>query len=262
MRIALHGATGRMGKALVRLIAAESDLELVGAACAPNDALLGHDVGQLAGVGALGVHATADVPAALLGADMVIDFSVASALPPLLNAATRAKIALVSGTTGLDASDVAALEQAARLIPILWAPNTSVGVQVLAEIVEQAVRRLGAGYDVEIVEVHHRHKIDAPSGTAKRLAEAVQEARPELHPLHGRHGVVGARSADEMAVLAVRGGDVIGDHTVHLLGTGERLELTHRATSRDLFATGVLRAVRYLAGKPAGRLYRIADLLG
>jgi 4-hydroxy-tetrahydrodipicolinate reductase len=137
----------------------------------------------------------------------------------------------------------------------------SLGVQVLAEIVEQALKRLGAGYDVEIVELHHRRKVDAPSGTARRLVDAVKAARGELTELHGRDGEVGERTAGEIGVFGVRGGDVVGDHTVYVLGPGERIELTHRASSRELFAHGAVFAARYLAGKKAGR-YQIADVLG
>ena len=144
---------------------------------------------------------------------------------------------------------------------MLWAPNMSLGVQVLAELVEQAVRRLGPAFDVEIVEVHHRKKIDAPSGTAKRLAQAAKSARPELSELSGREGDVGARKPRELAVMALRGGDVVGDHTVFLFGDGERIELTHRASNRDVFAHGAIRAARYVIGKPAGR-YTIKDVLG
>jgi 4-hydroxy-tetrahydrodipicolinate reductase len=143
----------------------------------------------------------------------------------------------------------------------MWAPNMSLGVQVLAELVEQAVKRLGLGYDVEITEIHHRKKVDSPSGTAKRLAEAARAARPALREIHGRSGDVGARSDEEMAVYGLRGGDVVGDHTVYLFGQGERLELTHRASNRDLFAHGALVAARFLSGKPPKR-YTFADVLG
>lgn len=262
MKIALHGATGRMGQALVRLIHQASDLELVGAVCAPDDPALGQDVGVIAGVGSVGITASADVGSALLGAEVVIDFSSLKALPTLLQHATRKKVPLVVCTTGLNSDQQAAIQKAANEIPLLWAANTSLGVQVLAELVQQAVQRLGAGYDVEIVEVHHRKKVDSPSGTAKRLGEAVKAARPNSRELYGRDGIVGARTDEEVAILAVRGGDVIGDHTVHLLGPGERLEITHRATSRELFAHGALRAARFLATQPAGKLYAIADVLG
>jgi len=172
----------------------------------------------------------------------------------------RARIAVVSGTTRLDATCERLLEETARVVPVLWAPNTSVGVQVLAELAAEAVRRLGPSFDVEIVETHHRGKIDAPSGTATRLADAVRAARADLLDVHGREGNVGPREADELGVFAVRGGDVIGDHTVHLLGPGERIELTHRATSRDLFARGALQAARFLKGKPPGR-YTMSDVV-
>jgi 4-hydroxy-tetrahydrodipicolinate reductase len=261
VKIAIHGATGRMGQSIVRAARLLGDVEIVGGACSPGDAGLGRDLGEIAGVGALGVVAGADVGAALLGADVVIDFSTASAVAPLATLAARQGVALVSGTTGLDAAAQSALERAAAAVPVLWAPNTSLGVQVLAELVEQAVRRLGSSFDVEIVEVHHRRKIDAPSGTARRLADAARGGRATLKNLHGRDGNVGPRTAEELGVVAVRGGDAIGDHTVFLLGNGERLELTHRASSRDLFADGALRAARFLIGKPAAR-YSLADVLG
>jgi len=261
MKIALHGATGRMGRAIVGLAQAAGDVQIVGASAAPGDPSQGRDVGELAGAGTLGVAITADVASSLLGAEAVIDFSVASAVKPLVALAVRNNVALVSGTTNVDESTLSAIDRAASSIPVLWAPNMSLGVQVLAELVEHAVRRLGPGFDVEIVEVHHRKKVDSPSGTAKRLADAVRRVRPDVRELHGRDGDVGARTNREIAVLGVRGGDVVGDHTVFLLGSGERLELVHRASSRDLFAQGALAAARFLVGKEPGR-YTIADVLG
>jgi len=261
VRLALFGATGRMGLAIARLAQAAGDVQIVGAICADGDPNLGRDVGELAGVGSLGVVTTADVASGLLGADVVIDFSRAAAVAPLLALAARQKVAVVSGTTNIDEAAKKALDKAAQSIPVLWAPNMSLGIQVLAEIVEQAVRRLGLGFDVEITEIHHRKKIDSPSGTAKRLAEAARAARGNLREIHGRSGDVGARTDEEMAVYGLRGGDVIGDHTVYLFGPGERLELTHRASSRDLFAHGALAAARFVVGKPAKR-YTIADVLG
>ena len=261
MKLALHGATGRMGRTIAALAHAAGDIQIVGAAAAATDPNQGRDLGELAGTGSLGVAVTADVASSLLGADVVIDFSIASAVKPLVALAVRAKVAIVSGTTNLDDATRAALASAAETVPVLWAPNMSLGVQVLAELVEQAVRRLGPGFDAEIVEIHHRRKVDSPSGTAKRLADAVRRVRPDSLELHGRDGDVGARTARELAVYGVRGGDVIGDHTVYLLGQGERIELTHRASSRDLFAHGALRAASFLAGKKPGT-YSIADVLG
>jgi 4-hydroxy-tetrahydrodipicolinate reductase len=261
VKLAICGATGRMGAAVIRLAHAAGDVQLVGGTCNANDAGNGRDLGELAGVGSLGVVAAPDLASALLGADVVIDFSVASVFQELAALCARQKVALVSGTTNLDPAALRALDRAAEVIPVLWAPNMSLGVQVLAELVQQAVRRLGADFDVEIAEIHHRKKVDAPSGTAKRLAEAARSARQELEQVHARDGDVGPRRPSELGVFGLRGGDVIGDHTVFLFGNGERLELTHRASQRELFAHGALRAARYLAGKPSGR-YTIADVLG
>lgn len=260
MKLALHGASGRMGLAITRLAHEKTGIEIVGAACSSDDPRLGRDLGELAGLGALGVVTSPDVSSSLLGAEVVIDFSTASAVAQLAQLAARQGVAIVCGTTNLDATAKRALDKASEQVPVLQAGNMSLGIQVLAEAVEFALRRLGLGYDVEIVELHHRKKIDSPSGTASRLLEAVKKVRPEVRELRGRDGEVGARTGDEVAVFGVRGGDVIGDHTVYLLGDGERLELTHRATNRDLFAHGALRAAEFLAGKKPGR-YVIADVL-
>jgi 4-hydroxy-tetrahydrodipicolinate reductase len=261
VKLALFGATGRMGLAITRLARQATDIQIVGAVSVSSDANLGRDLGELAGVGTLGVVVGDDLASGLLGAEVVIDFSTAKAVGPLLAAAAKQGIAVVSGTTNLSEAELAALRQAATSVPVLWAPNMSRGVQVLAEVVTHAVRRLGLDFDVELVEMHHRRKIDAPSGTAKRLARAVHEARPGLSEVHGREGEPGARLTTEMGVVALRGGDVIGDHTVHLLGPGERLELTHRATSRDVFAAGAIAAARFVQGLKPG-LYELSDMLG
>jgi 4-hydroxy-tetrahydrodipicolinate reductase len=250
-RLAIAGATGRMGRAVARL-AAEHHFTVVGALAAAGDA----------GTMLEGVRVVADPVAAIETAEVVIDFSHASAVVPLVKACRARAIPLVSGTTNLDDTAKLAIEELAKIAPVLWAPNMSIGVQLLAEIVEIAVRRLGVGFDAEIVEVHHGKKVDAPSGTAKRLIEAVRIGMDADEPVvFGREGEVGARRKGEIGVHAVRGGDVIGDHTVMLLGQGERIELTHKATSRDLFAIGALRAARFVLGKTPGR-YAIKDLLG
>ncbi|MBX3184493.1 MAG: 4-hydroxy-tetrahydrodipicolinate reductase [Polyangiaceae bacterium] len=261
MKLAIHGVTGRMGQSVVRVISEQPEITLVGAVCAAGDAALGRDAGEVAGVGPLGVEISEDVSAALLGAQVVIDFSVASQVAPLAKLAARASVALVSGTTGLDAAAEHALSQAASQVPVLWAPNMSLGVQVLAELLELALRRLGPDFDVELVELHHRKKLDAPSGTAVRLAEAVKQVRPEAREVRGRDGLVGARQSDEIGVFGVRGGDVVGDHTAYLLGPSERIELTHRATDRALFARGAVRAAWFTVGRAPGR-YTIRDVLG
>ena len=260
LRIAIHGASGRMGQQVTRAAAAEG-IQVVGAIVSRGSPHIGRDVGEVAGVGTLGVALSDDTAAGLLGADVVVDFSRPEVLPRLLQLASREKVAVVSGTTRLDTTGERLLDEAARVVPVLWSPNTSLGVHVLAQIAAYAARQLGLAFDVEIVEAHHRGKVDAPSGTATRLAEALREARADLSPVYGREGNVGPRRSDEIGVFAVRGGDVIGDHTVHLLGPGERLELTHRATSRELFARGALRAARYLRGRAPGR-YTMADVMG
>lgn len=250
-----------MGQAVARLALADAGVKIVGAVCGPDDPAQGRDIGELVGLGSAGVELTADLSSGLLGANVVIEFSTVATATELFLLAERMGVAVVSGTTNLDARALATLDRAAAKVPVLWAPNMSRGVQVLAELVEMAVRKLGLEFDVEIVETHHRRKIDSPSGTAIRLGRAAQAARAELVEVRGRDGEVGARKADEMGMHAIRGGDVIGDHTVHLIGESERLELTHRATNRDLFARGALAAAHYLVGRQPGR-YTIRDVLG
>lgn len=256
VKLAVVGASGRMGRAVVRL-AHQAGMTLVSAVGTTEE---GRDAGELAGVGALGVKVAPDVAAlAISGADVVIDFSAPRALEAACAACARGRIALVSGTTGLGDSARAALADASTRSAVLWEPNMSVGVHVLALLVERANAALGAGYDCEVVEVHHRAKVDAPSGTAIRLADVVKEARGASY-VHGREGRPGPRAATEIGMHAVRGGDVIGDHTVHFFGDGERIELTHRASSRDLFAHGAVRAAKWLAGRAPGR-YQLADVI-
>lgn len=262
VKLALYGAGGRMGLAIARLAASDDNFSLVGAIDHHGSPNLGRDLGELAGVGTLGVAIDADVTGGLLGADVVIDFSIAPAFDTILHAATTAKVPLVSGTTRLTEASQQKLAQAATKIPLLWAPNMSVGVQVLVQLVRQAVGQLGLGYDVEIVEAHHNRKADAPSGTATFLQEAAQSVREGLRPVHGREGQVGARSPDEIGLHAVRGGGVIGDHSVHLIGPHDRIEINHRAISRDLFAAGALRAAGWLAArKDQPGSYQLADTL-
>jgi 4-hydroxy-tetrahydrodipicolinate reductase len=256
MRLALVGASGRMGRAIARLAHGDG-IELV---CAIGATDVGRDVGDLAGVGPIGTSVV-DGLGALEGAraDVVVDFSAPAVTLALAPIAAAARCAIVSGTTGLTTEGRGALARAAEQVPVLWEPNMSVGVHVLTRLVAQAVAAL-SDWDIEVVETHHRAKVDAPSGTALRLVEAAQRARAGTRLVHGRQGQPGARAADEIGMHALRGGDVIGDHTVHLFGGGERIELTHRATSRDVFAHGALRAARWIAGKPA-RTYALGDVL-
>jgi 4-hydroxy-tetrahydrodipicolinate reductase len=246
-----------MGRAVVRL-ALERNLEVV---CAIGTTDVGRDVGELAGIGAIGT-CVVDGLAAIehARADVVVDFSSPGATEALAPIAAAVGLRIVSGTTGLPDTGRAALAEAARHVAVLWEPNMSVGVHVLSDLVRAAATAL-ADWDVEITETHHRLKVDAPSGTALRLADQVRAARAgRARTVHGRQGQPGARAADEIGMHAVRGGDVIGDHTVHLLGGGERIGLTHRATSRDVFAHGALRAAAWIQGRPPG-LATLADVL-
>jgi 4-hydroxy-tetrahydrodipicolinate reductase len=260
--IIVCGAAGRMGRLLVQLTAAEPRAALVGAVEAPGHAALGRDAGEIAGVEALGVRVEATYAPAR--ASVTLDFSAPAAALAHLETAAAAGAAIVVGTTGLSAAERAHAEALARRTRAVIAPNMSVGVAVLERLIATATTALGAAFDVEIVEVHHRLKRDAPSGTALRLGEIVAEAQGT--PLagrtrFGREGEPGPRGDAEIGILGVRGGDAIGDHTVYFLGAGERLELTHRAQSRECLARGALRAALWLATQPIG-LYTMHDVLG
>jgi 4-hydroxy-tetrahydrodipicolinate reductase len=256
VRLGVLGANGRMGRAVVRLAHA-AGMHIVAAIGADDE---GRDAGELAGIGPIGITLVRDAHAlASARANVVIDFSAPAALVHASAICASAGIAIVSGTTGLDDAAKGALDVAALKCAVLWEPNMSVGVHVLASLVEKAMAALGPSFDVEVVEVHHRAKVDAPSGTAIRLGDVVKHAR-HAHYVHGREGRPGPRKPDEVGMHAVRGGDVVGDHTVFFFGDGERIELTHRASNRDLFAHGAVRAAGWIAGRPAGR-YHLADLL-
>ena len=210
------------------------------------------------------IDAGDDLASAVPGADVIIDFSHHSTIEPVLARCMEHKKTLVVGTTGHTDGQVAAIKHAAGQIPIVFAPNYSVGVNTLFWLTRKATEILGSGFDLEVVEMHHRLKKDAPSGTAKRLVEILAEVRNLKYnddARHGRHGIVGARTDDEIGVHAIRGGDVVCDHTVIYAAQGERVELTHKASSRETFARGALRAALWVHGKPAG-LYDMQDVLG
>ena len=264
MRIAILGADGRMGRALVRaVVAAGPEAKLAAATERPDSAALGQDAGVVATGQALGVAIKAGVPDAG-AADVWLDFTVPAATIAYTEAAVAAGAALVIGTTGLAAEQRAAIERAAKKVPVVFAANYSIGINVMLKLVADAAQTLGPAYDLEIVETHHRAKRDAPSGTALRLAEALAEATGRdlaTDALYERHGDIGPRPSTQVGVQTLRGGDVVGDHTVHFLGLGDRLEITHRASSRDTFAAGAVRAALWLAGRPAG-LYDMRSVLG
>jgi len=266
LRVAVAGAGGRMGQALVEAVLASDDLALAAALDLPGSAAIGHDAGERIGRVA-GVAVVDDVEAALAVSDVLIDFTRPAGTLAHAAACARRGVALVAGTTGFAPEQKAELGEHARAVPIVFAPNMSVGVNVLVKLVELATARLGPAYDVEIVEMHHRHKVDAPSGTALRLGEAAAAAMKTTlseSAVYAREGVTGERRAGTIGFATLRGGDVVGDHTVIFAGTGERIELAHKATSRQTFAGGALRAARFVAtcraqGRPG--LYDMADVL-
>lgn len=262
MRVAIAGASGRMGRAVLRAAAGLEAVTVGGGWVRADSTAAGRDLGELGGVAPLGVAATGDLGAALAGADAVIDFTLPGALRALLAACVERALPLVTGTTGLAREEQAAVAAAAQSIPIVQAANMSVGVNVLLELAARATTALGPAFDAEIVEVHHRHKLDAPSGTALAIGAAVAAARGgDAKVEAGRGPGDGRRTPGAIGYASVRAGDVVGEHTLLLAGDGERLELVHRATDRGAFAGGALRAAAWLQDRPPG-LYRMRDVLG
>ncbi|MDR9433039.1 MAG: 4-hydroxy-tetrahydrodipicolinate reductase [Spiribacter sp.] len=262
--IGILGAEGRMGQTLVALVAASDSLSLAAAVVQSGSERCGDVAGSLIGNDALDVRISDDPQAAAAVADVLIDFTLPDALANHLSAAVAANTPLVIGTTGLDRAEIAAIDQAARQIPLVYAANYSSGITLMLRLAELAASALNADYDVEILETHHRHKIDAPSGTAKALGERIASARGvELDnaAVYARHGLTGERQRGDIGIQTLRAGDVVGEHTVMFASEGERIELTHRASSRQTFAHGALRAARWLTAQPAGR-YDMQDVLG
>ncbi len=263
MKICMAGALGRMGRRILELSAAAPDLGVGGAFDLPQHAGAEIQIGAEAGK-ARSLRLAKDATAALADADVLIDFTAPAATLINVAAAAQAGKPAVVGTTGLSESERAQLAEFAKKIPIVFAPNTSVGVNLLFKLTQQVAQTLGLDYNVEIVETHHNQKADAPSGTAVRLAERAAEGLGLSYPgdvVFGREGITGKRPARQIGVHALRGGDVIGDHTVSFIGNGERLELTHKAHSRDTFARGAIVAARFAATAKPG-LYDMQDVLG
>jgi 4-hydroxy-tetrahydrodipicolinate reductase len=263
LRIGVAGSSGRMGRAVIQSVMSASDVKLAAALEQPGHPSLGRDAGELAGA-SCGVGILADPERALADCDVLIDFTRPAGTLAHLAACRRAGVKLVIGTTGFDEMEKRTIADGAREIAIAMAPNFSIGVNVAYRLLETAASTLGPSYDVEIVEAHHRHKVDAPSGTALRMGEIVAAALGRdlgRCAVYGRHGISGERDDAAIGFSAVRGGDLVGDHTVMFLGTGERLEITHRSASRATYAEGALRAARFLAGRANG-LYDMQDVLG
>ena len=264
MRLVVTGAGGRMGRMLVKAIHELEGVVLSGALERPGSDLMGQDAGTLAGVGPIGVAVSSDPLAAVVEAEGIIDFSTPSATVALSVLAAQARVAHVVGTTGLSRADIDRLAAAAHHAPIVRSGNMSLGVTLLAALVRDAARRLGAEWDIEIFDMHHRMKVDAPSGTALMLGEAAAEGRKvglEDHAVRRRDGITGARPPGAIGFQALRGGTVVGDHRVVFAGSGERLELSHVAEDRSLFAHGALKAALWARSRRPG-LYSMADVLG
>jgi 4-hydroxy-tetrahydrodipicolinate reductase len=251
VRVAIAGASGRMGLALLEA-AAQTEGVMLGAAIDLASSTWG------------GVTIGTDVRSALANSDVLIDFTRPAGTLAHVEQCVAAKRGMVIGTTGFDPDQLAEIRKAAKVVPIVLAPNMSIGVNVAMKLVEMAARALGPDFDVEVFEMHHRKKVDAPSGTALRLGEVAAKARAttlDRDGVFGRHGVTGERKAGSIGFSVARGGDIVGDHTVYFAGPGERIEVTHRASSRATYAQGAMRAAKFVFGKPP-KLYEMDDVLG
>jgi 4-hydroxy-tetrahydrodipicolinate reductase len=263
LKVVIAGVTGRMGQALLEGIFADDGLELYGAIDRVDSPSIGHDAGEKFGR-VTGVKISSDPEGVLAGADVLIDFTRPEASMDYLAICEKLGVKLVLGTTGFSTEQKERIAEVAKKVAIVFAPNMSVGVTLLINLVQSAARVLSEGYDIEIIEAHHRHKVDSPSGTALRLGEAAASALGrdlQKCAVYGREGITGERDANTIGFATVRGGDVVGDHTVLFAGIGERVELTHKASSRATFALGALRAARYLADRQHG-LFDMQDVLG
>ena len=262
LKVVIAGCSGRMGHALLEGVFADAELALHGALDRADSPQIGRDAGEQFGKKS-GVLISHDVDAALKGADVLVDFTRPEPSLVYLAACQKVGVNMVIGTTGFTSEQKAVISNAAKDISVVFAPNMSVGVTLLINLVQAAAKVLNEGYDIEVIEAHHRHKVDAPSGTALRLGEAAASAlgrNLEECAVYGREGVKGERDPGTIGFATVRGGDVVGDHTVLFAGIGERVELTHKASSRATFALGALRAGKFMQGKKSG-LFDMQDVL-
>ncbi len=261
--VAIAGASGRMGHMLIEAVRADSEFTLAGALDVASSPSIGQDAGAYAGQ-TTGVHITADLHAGLAHSKVLIDFTRPEGTMAHLQVCQALGVGLVIGTTGFTDAQKAQIAEAAQHIPIMMAPNMSVGVNVTLKLLEMAAKALSTGYDIEIIEAHHRHKVDAPSGTALKMGEVIADALGrDLKDcaVYAREGVTGERDPSSIGFATIRGGDIVGDHTVLFAGTGERIEISHKSSSRATYAQGSLRAVRFLATRDHG-LYDMFDVLG
>ncbi|HTV87651.1 MAG TPA: 4-hydroxy-tetrahydrodipicolinate reductase [Stellaceae bacterium] len=263
-RIGVIGCAGRMGRMLIREIAGTEGCALAGGTVRSGGAALGQDLGVLGTLGRLGLAATDDPEQLLRSSDVAIEFTAPAATAEHAALAARVGTPLVIGTTALDAREAAAVRDAAQSVPIVWAANTSLGINILLGLVEQVAQRLGPEWDIEILEMHHRQKVDAPSGTALALGAAAAAGRGvslDEAAVRGRDGITGPRRSGAIGFAALRGGDNIGEHHIFFSGTGEQLALSHRASHRGIYATGAVRAARWVVGRSPG-LYGMREVLG
>lgn len=263
MRVAIAGASGRMGRTLIEAVLAAPDMQLAGALDAPEVTSVGQDAGAFAGQ-RTGVTVTTDIAHALANAQVLVDFTRPEGTLQHLDVAMQMGCAMVIGTTGFDVQGHAAIRAASNSIPIVFAPNMGVGMNITLKLLELAARHLVNGFDVEILEAHHGRKIDAPSGTALAMGRTIAAAQGkslEDVATWARHGVTGERPAGSIGFAVVRGGDLVGEHTALFLGTGERIEISHKSSSRATYADGSLRAARFLTGHTSG-LFDMQDVLG
>ena len=263
LNVAIAGASGRMGRTLIEAVLRNADARLAAALDITGNPHLGKDAGEFVGA-ACGIKITDDVERALKGCDVLIDFTRPEGTLRHVALCRKLGVRPVIGTTGFDDAGKNDIADAAKDVAIAMAPNFSVGVNVTFKLLETAARSLGKGYDVEVIEAHHRLKVDAPSGTALRMGEVVAQATGrdlKQCAIYGREGLTGERKDDTIAFSTLRGGDLVGDHTVMFIGMGERVEITHRSSSRMNYATGALRAAQWVMAKPNG-LYDMFDVLG
>lgn len=264
MRVIVTGVAGRMGGRLVTLLLQSADLSLVGAVEGKGHPSIGKDAGEQAGCGQCDVRIGDDLRSVIDAGDVVVDFSAPPASLSHLKIAAHHKRAMVIGTTGFSEADLEQIRASAKMVPCVLSPNMSVGVNLIFKVVAEMAKALGDDYDIEVIESHHRLKKDAPSGTAMKMAQILADATGrnlEQVGVYARKGITGERKRGEIGIQAIRAGDIVGDHTVLFGGMGERLEVTHRAQSRDTFAAGALRAARWVVTQPAG-LYDMMDVLG
>ncbi len=260
IKIAVNGACGRMGTRIVALVCEDTGLKLVAALEREGHPLLGKDAGIIAGCGEIDLKVTVALHA---DADVLIEFSSPESAVEIAAVCAKKKTALVVGTTGLNPQQHEKMREFSRQIPCIVSPNMCVGVNVMFDVASQMARMLGNDFDIEIVETHHRFKKDSPSGTALRLAEKICDAtqkKMDKDVVYGRQGFTGERPVNQIGIHAVRSGDVVGDHTVVFGGMGERIEITHKAHTRDTFVRGAIRAAKYLSKKPPG-MYTMSDVL-